>query len=214
MHIRVLGCHGADQLVCGADGFVQQESRGFLIDGSVLLDAGTVGTRLTLAEQRRIRVVLLSHLHIDHIKSLPTLADNLAESFDGPHVWHNRRTILQDAQKGRPARSQGARRPKRIPFPPPTPSCQDSSITGGTLQGDGRLRATPGKRRVSARRGRAGEKSDFFSILLVRKLRRLDLEWRPREGFEKREQVRFFFFSQTKWLHEGTQTWIGPTAFV
>jgi len=54
----------------------------------------------------------------------------------------------------------------------------------------------------------------FFSILLVRKLRRLDLEWRPREGFEKREQVRFFFLCQTKWLHEGTQTRIGPTAFV
>ena len=96
----------------------------------------------------------------------------------------------------------------------PPPSCQDSSITGGMLQGDGRLRATPGKRRVSARRGRAGEKNDFFSILLVRKLRRLDCEWPPREGFEKCEQVRFFFLCQTKWLHEGTQIWIGPTPFV
>jgi len=28
-------------------------------------------------------------------------------------------------------------------------------------------RTTHGKRRVSARRGRAGEKSDFFSILLA-----------------------------------------------
>jgi hypothetical protein len=53
-------------------------------------------------------------------------------------------------------------------FHPPTPSCQDSSITGGTLQGDGRLRTTPGEKRVSARRGRAGEKSDFFNILLMR----------------------------------------------
>jgi hypothetical protein len=33
------------------------------------------------------------------------------------------------------------------------------------LQGDRRLRTTPGEKRVSARRGRAGEKSDFFSIL-------------------------------------------------
>jgi hypothetical protein len=69
----------------------------------------------------------------------------------------------------------------------------------GTLQGDGRLRTTLGV---------------IFSILLVRKLRRLDCEWRPREGFEKCEQVRFFFLCQTKWLHEGTQIWIGPTAFV
>jgi hypothetical protein len=54
----------------------------------------------------------------------------------------------------------------------------------------------------------------FFSILLVRKLRRLDVEWRPREGFEKCEQVCFFFLCQTKWLHEVAQIRIGPTAFV
>ena len=84
MHIRVLGCHGADCLVDATDRTVRQESCGFLIDGSVLLDAGTIGARLTLADQRRIRFVLLSHLHFDHIKGLPTLADNLAEGFDAP----------------------------------------------------------------------------------------------------------------------------------
>jgi len=69
------------------------------------------------------------------------------------------------------ASQQGRREPgdrSVFLFHPPTPSCQDSSITGGTLQGDGRLRTPPGEKRVSARRGRAGEKSDFFSILLVR----------------------------------------------
>ena len=86
MHIHVLGCHGADQFVGGTTGQARQESCGFLIDNSVLLDAGTIGTRLTLAEQRRIRFVLLSHLHFDHIKSLPTLADNLAEEFDEPVI--------------------------------------------------------------------------------------------------------------------------------
>jgi hypothetical protein len=28
------------------------------------------------------------------------------ESFDSPHVWHNRSTLQQDAQKSRPARPQ------------------------------------------------------------------------------------------------------------
>jgi hypothetical protein len=28
------------------------------------------------------------------------------ENFDGPHEWHNRRTVPQDAQKVRPARPQ------------------------------------------------------------------------------------------------------------
>jgi len=95
MHIKVLGCHGADQLVGGTAGLVRQESCGFLIDGSVLLDAGTVGTRLTLAEQRRIRFVLLSHLHFDHIKSLPTLVDNLAEAFDEPVIVAATEPVLQ-----------------------------------------------------------------------------------------------------------------------
>jgi cAMP phosphodiesterase len=95
MQIQVLGCHGADQLVRGSAGHVRQESCGFLIDGSVLLDAGTIGTRLTLAEQRRIRFVLLSHLHFDHIKSLPTLADNLAEQFDEPVIVAATEPVLE-----------------------------------------------------------------------------------------------------------------------
>ena len=32
------------------------------------------------------------------------------ENFDGPHVWHTRRTLPQDAQKVRPARPQRAKR--------------------------------------------------------------------------------------------------------
>ena len=98
MQIQVLGCHGADQLVGGTAGLVRQESCGFLIDGSVLLDAGTIGTRLTLAEQRRIRFVLLSHLHFDHIKSLPTLVDNLAEEFDEPVIVAAAESVIQGLQ--------------------------------------------------------------------------------------------------------------------
>ena len=98
MQIQVLGCHGADHLVNGTAGLVRQETCGFLIDGSVLLDAGTIGTRLTLAEQRRIRYVILSHLHFDHIKSLPTLADNLAEEFDEPVIVAAAESVIQGLQ--------------------------------------------------------------------------------------------------------------------
>ncbi len=95
MQIRVLGCHGSDCLEDTTDRPVCRESCGFLIDGSVLLDAGTIGARLTLAEQRRIRFVLLSHLHFDHIKGLPTLADNLAEGFDKPVIVAATEGVLQ-----------------------------------------------------------------------------------------------------------------------
>ena len=95
MHIKVLGCHGSDQLIDGAAGAVQHESCGFLIDDAVLLDAGTIGSKLTLPEQRRIRFVLLSHLHFDHIKSLPTLVDNLAHAFDESLVVMATEPVLQ-----------------------------------------------------------------------------------------------------------------------
>ena len=95
MQIRVLGCHGADCLVDATDRSVRQESCGFLIDDSVLLDAGTIGTRLTLAEQRRIRFVLLSHLHFDHIKGLPLLVDNLAEGFVAPVIVAATEPVIQ-----------------------------------------------------------------------------------------------------------------------
>lgn len=95
MQIRVLGCHGADCLVEATDRPVRQESCGFLIDDSVLLDAGTIGARLTLEEQRRIRFVLLSHLHFDHIKGLPLLVDNLAEDFVAPVTVAATESVIQ-----------------------------------------------------------------------------------------------------------------------
>ncbi|MGH7261626.1 MAG: MBL fold metallo-hydrolase [Nitrospiraceae bacterium] len=79
MKIRVLGCHGSDQLV-KRDGKAHQcRTCGFLIDKTVMIDAGTIGTALHLEEQKQIRHVLLSHLHFDHVQGLPTLADNLAD---------------------------------------------------------------------------------------------------------------------------------------
>ncbi|OQW30251.1 MAG: hypothetical protein A4E19_11600 [Nitrospira sp. SG-bin1] len=79
----------------GTERSVRQESCGFLIDDSVLLDAGTIGARLTLAEQQRVRFVLLSHLHFDHIKGLPTLVDNLAEEFTDPLIVAATEPVIQ-----------------------------------------------------------------------------------------------------------------------
>jgi ribonuclease BN (tRNA processing enzyme) len=77
VNIRVLGCHGSDQLVEGHPEPRPCRTCGFLINETVLVDAGTVGSVLLLSEQQRIRQIVLSHLHFDHVKGLPTLADNL-----------------------------------------------------------------------------------------------------------------------------------------
>jgi ribonuclease BN (tRNA processing enzyme) len=71
MQIRVLGCHGAE--------FSKFGTCGFLINGSVLMDAGTICSSLTLSEQSHIRYVLISHIHADHIKDLTFLSENLIE---------------------------------------------------------------------------------------------------------------------------------------
>jgi ribonuclease BN (tRNA processing enzyme) len=49
----------------------------FLLDGETALDAGCLTDALPLAAQRRIRRVVLTHAHFDHIASLPLLCDNL-----------------------------------------------------------------------------------------------------------------------------------------
>ena len=79
MKIRVLGCHGSDQLL-ERDGKAREcRTCGFLVNGRVMIDAGTIGAALRLEEQKQIRHILLSHLHFDHVQGLPTLADNLVE---------------------------------------------------------------------------------------------------------------------------------------
>jgi cAMP phosphodiesterase len=50
---------------------------GFLVNETCMVDAGSVSAGLLEAEQGKIRHVLLSHTHFDHIKGLPLLADNL-----------------------------------------------------------------------------------------------------------------------------------------
>jgi ribonuclease BN (tRNA processing enzyme) len=83
VRINVLGCHGSDQLLPRFQTSLTCGTCGFLFNGTLLLDAGTVGAKLHLDEQHAIRHVLLSHLHFDHIQGLPTLVDNRFGETDG-----------------------------------------------------------------------------------------------------------------------------------
>jgi cAMP phosphodiesterase len=82
--IRILGCHGSDSILDTAEGRRSCNTCGFLLNDSLLLDAGTAASALSLDEQKQIRHIILSHLHFDHIKGLPTLADNLSEQASVP----------------------------------------------------------------------------------------------------------------------------------
>ena len=86
MDIRILGCHGSDAVLQPATGPHRCSTCSFLLNDTLLLDAGTVASKLSLSEQAQIRHIVLSHLHFDHIKGLPTLADNLSEQLSAPIV--------------------------------------------------------------------------------------------------------------------------------
>lgn len=69
MKIRVLGASGSE--VPG------HNLPAFLIDGEMLLDAGTIGLSLTNDQQWKIKHILITHAHLDHIKGIPFLLDNI-----------------------------------------------------------------------------------------------------------------------------------------
>ena len=70
MIFKVGGCYGSETA-----GF---HSAGFLINGRLLLEGGTVTSAFSPEEQISIENVLISHIHLDHTKELFFLLDNLA----------------------------------------------------------------------------------------------------------------------------------------
>jgi ribonuclease BN (tRNA processing enzyme) len=69
MKLRVLGSAGAE--------FPDFRPPAFLIDDQLLLDAGTIGSVLTEEEQWALKNIFITHSHLDHIRALPALADNI-----------------------------------------------------------------------------------------------------------------------------------------
>lgn len=65
MRLHVLGCSGR----LDRDHF----STGFLIDGQLALDGGTINSGLDHDEIAKVRYVVVTHVHIDHIKEIPAL---------------------------------------------------------------------------------------------------------------------------------------------
>ena len=65
MKVQILGCYGN---IIG-----EYRATAFLINGSVLLDAGTVTEVLDDEQLKKIKHILISHTHIDHLKGLVSL---------------------------------------------------------------------------------------------------------------------------------------------
>jgi ribonuclease BN (tRNA processing enzyme) len=75
------------------DGAIQYATS-YLVGDGVAIDAGSVGMHGGPDAQRRVRHVLLTHSHTDHIATLPILLENTL-SQDGPalEVWAGKETL-------------------------------------------------------------------------------------------------------------------------
>lgn len=76
MEIRVLGCYGGET--------PGHRTTCFLINNSLLIDAGAVTAALPLKDQAKVEAILVSHSHLDHVRDLPFLADNIFGKKSGP----------------------------------------------------------------------------------------------------------------------------------
>lgn len=65
MEIKILGAHNTESL--------KTRLSGVLINGALALDAGSLTSSLNPDEQLRLKAVLLTHRHYDHIRDIPAL---------------------------------------------------------------------------------------------------------------------------------------------
>ncbi|MBM4433389.1 MAG: MBL fold metallo-hydrolase [Chloroflexi bacterium] len=70
MDIEVLGAHNCESQ--------NTKCASLLIDGVLALDAGGLTSSLSFTAQQKIKAVLLTHQHYDHVRDIPALAMNFA----------------------------------------------------------------------------------------------------------------------------------------
>ena len=88
MRLRVLGCSGGI-------GGRHLRTTSFLVDGDILIDAGSGVGDLTLAELSQIDHIFLTHSHLDHVTSIPFLVDTVGGMRSRPLTVHATRATLE-----------------------------------------------------------------------------------------------------------------------
>lgn len=69
MEVRILGAHNCETR--------DTRCMSLVIDGVLALDAGGLTSSLSFPEQKRLRALLVTHHHYDHIRDIPALGMNL-----------------------------------------------------------------------------------------------------------------------------------------
>jgi ribonuclease BN (tRNA processing enzyme) len=70
----------------------------YLINDTLVVDAGSIGFYRTPQEQAKIKDVLISHTHADHVASLPIFVENAFEGGPDPVTIHGSSYVLESLQ--------------------------------------------------------------------------------------------------------------------
>ena len=84
MEIRVLGGYGAEFFSIDKEVSTRYHRTGFLINQSVVLDAGTLCSVLTFSESVAISAIFLTHAHLDHVQGIASFAETLCGRVSQP----------------------------------------------------------------------------------------------------------------------------------
>ena len=66
----------------------------YLIDDRVAVDAGSIALALTDAQRRRVRDIVVTHPHMDHVATLPIFIDDLFATLDEPVRVHATEEVI------------------------------------------------------------------------------------------------------------------------
>src|SRR5437762_10916255 len=91
MRLKVLGAYGASD--------AEHNLTGYLLDDWFAVDAGTLTSKLSFAQQARIQAVFITHSHADHIRDLPHLIHNRFSQNSGPLTVFAARDVMDLLQK-------------------------------------------------------------------------------------------------------------------
>jgi len=74
---------------------LEQRLTCFLIDDCVAVDAGSIAIALTNEQRSKVKDIIVTHPHMDHVASLPIFIDDLYPSLQQPMRVHATQEVIQ-----------------------------------------------------------------------------------------------------------------------